>query len=71
MPPIIITGFRPSISVSFPLKGREIMAVSVNNEMISPLKSFPPKLVKYSGNSGTIMLKLAKNKMVLTHKSQN
>jgi hypothetical protein len=71
MPPIIITGFLPSMSVSFPLNGREAMAVMVNNEMIKPLYSAPPSLVQNSGSSGMSILKLAKKRMVLTHKSQN
>ena len=69
-PPTIITGFRPIMSVNFPLKGREAIAVSVNNEIINPLYCSPPNRVKNSGSSGMSILKLAKKRMVLTHKSQ-
>lgn len=44
--PTAITGTRPIVSVSFPLKGLEIAAVNVNNAMIKPLYSAPPKPVK-------------------------
>ena len=67
----MITGLRPSRSASLPLKGRESMAVTVNKEMINPLYSAPPNFVKNSGNSGMIMLKLAKNSNALTQRSQN
>jgi len=69
--PITITGILPTLSAIFPLKGREIMAVIVNNEIISPLYSAPPKPVRYAGNFGMIMLKLAKNNSELKHRSQN
>lgn len=47
------------------------MAVTVNREMISPLYCGPPRLVRYSGNSGISMLKLAKKSSELTQSSQN
>lgn len=67
MDPAIITGFLPILSASFPLNGREIIAVTVNREMIKPLYSPPPSDVRYEGNSGTIMLKLPKNNRELVH----
>jgi hypothetical protein len=69
--PITITGMRPTLSAIFPLKGREINAVMVNNEMINPLCSAPPKLVRYDGNLGIIILKLAKKRTELKQSSQN
>ena len=44
--PKTMTGTRPMVSVNFPLKGREIPAIRVNNAIISPLYSAPPILVK-------------------------
>lgn len=67
----MMTGFLPMRSASLPLKGREIMAVSVKSEMINPLYSAPPSEVRKNGSSGMIMLKLAKNRRELAHKSQN
>jgi hypothetical protein len=58
-------------SDNFPLKGRDIMAVMVNNEIISPLYSGPPRFVRYPGNSGISILKLAKNNNELMQRSQN
>jgi hypothetical protein len=69
--PTIITGTLPTLSAIFPLKGRDTMAVTVNKEMINPLYSGPPKLVKYAGSSGMSMLKLAKNKSELAQSTQN
>ncbi len=69
--PMTITGILPTLSAIFPLKGLEIMAVIVNNEMINPLYSAPPRLVRYAGNFGMIILKLAKKSTELKHKSQN
>jgi hypothetical protein len=59
------------VSASFPLNGRDSIAVSVNSEMISPLYCAPPSAVRYAGNSGMSMLKLAKNNKALTHSNQN
>ena len=64
-------GTLPIVSASFPLNGREISAVNVNKEMISPLYSSPPNEVKYPDNSGIIMLKLEKNNRELKQTSQN
>src|SRR5690606_3648139 len=69
--PAIITGTRPSLSAIFPLKGLEKSAVRAKREMISPLYSSPPRDVRYAGNSGMIMLKLAKKKNELAQISQN
>jgi len=71
MEPAMITGTRPILSASFPLKGRDSIAVTVNSEMISPLYSAPPRLVRYSGNSGISMLKLAKKSSELIQSIQN
>jgi hypothetical protein len=54
-----------------PLNGRDNIAVSVNKEIIKPLQSAPPRLLRKSGNSGMSMLKLAKNNTELMHKNQN
>jgi hypothetical protein len=43
----------------------------VNNEIINPLNSAPPKPVRYAGILGIIMLKLAKNNRELRQSSQN
>jgi hypothetical protein len=59
VPPKMITGFRPMLSASLPLNGREIRAVSVNSEMISPLCCAPFNDVRNAGSSGISMLKLA------------
>jgi len=67
----MITGTRPILSVSLPLNGRDNMAVNVKREMISPLYSAPPRLVRYEGNSGISILKLAKNNNELVQSSQN
>ncbi len=69
--PAIITGTRPILSASLPLNGREIIAVTVNSEMINPLYSAPPSDVRYEGSSGTIMLKLPKKSSELRQTSQN
>ncbi len=69
--PKTITGTRPYLSASLPLKGLDIIAVNVKSEMISPLYSAPPRLVRYEGSSGTIMLKLAKNSNELKQSNQN
>jgi hypothetical protein len=69
--PTIITGTRPTVSASLPLKGREHIAVIVKREMINPLYSAPPKLVRYAGKSGISMLKLAKKRSELIQSSQN
>lgn len=50
--------FLPTVSAIFPEKGREIAAEIVNNEIIKPLYSLPPKCVMKSFNSGRIKLKL-------------
>lgn len=68
--PTMITGLRPIRSASFPLNGREINAVTVNNAMINPLYSAPPNDVRNDGSSGTIMLKLAKKSSELVQSSQ-
>jgi hypothetical protein len=68
--PTNITGRRPSLSASLPLKGRDNKAVTVNNEIIRPLCSPPPSDVKYEGSSGTIILKLPKKSRELKHISQ-
>ncbi len=44
--PIYITGSRPMVSVSLPLKGRDTPAVMVNSAIISPLCSAPPMPVR-------------------------
>ena len=59
MEPTIMTGTLPTVSASLPLNGRENIAVRVNNAMMNPLYSAPPKLVRYAGSSGINMLKLA------------
>ena len=41
-----MTGTRPTVSVIFPLNGRETPAVSVNRAIISPTYSRPPILVR-------------------------
>ena len=69
--PNIITGTLPTLSVSFPLNGREIPAINVNNAMINPLYCAPPRWVIYAGNSGIIMVKLAENKKLLTQSKLN
>lgn len=69
--PTMMTGLRPIRSASFPLKGREINAVTVNNAIINPLYSAPPKEVRNDGSSGTIILKLAKKSSELVQSSQN
>lgn len=70
MEPNIMTGTLPMVSDNFPLKGRDTIAVTANREMIKPLNSAPPNALRYPGNSGTIILKLAKNKSELRHTSQ-
>ena len=69
--PTAITGIRPTVSVSLPLKGLDSPAVSVNKAMINPLYSAPPNAVKYAGNSGISILKLAENKNELKQTSPN
>jgi hypothetical protein len=69
--PTIITGTLPTVSASFPLKGREHIAVMVNKDIIYPLYCAPPKLVRYPGRSGISMLKLAKKSSELMQRSQN
>jgi len=69
--PTIMTGFLPIRSASFPLKGLESIAVRVNNDIINPLYAAPPSEVRKKGNSGMIMLKLAKNRNELAQRSQN
>jgi hypothetical protein len=59
------------LSVSLPLKGREIPAVTAKSPMISPLYGAPPMLPKYAGNSGISMLKLEENKNELPQSSAN
>ena len=68
--PATITGILPMRSASLPLNGRDNIAVTVKSEMIKPLYSPPPIDVRYEGSSGTIMLKLPKNKKELRHISQ-
>ena len=67
----MITGFLPILSASFPLNGLDTSAVTVKSEMISPLYSGPPSEERKSGNSGTIILKLAKKRSELAQRSQN
>lgn len=69
--PKIITGTRPTVSVNLPLKGLDIPAINVKSAMMSPLYSAPPSLVRYPGNSGIIMVKLAANKKLLAHNNAN
>src|SRR5690606_24641775 len=65
-----ITGIRPILSASFPLKGREINAVTVNKAMINPFNSGAPSSDRYAGRTGMIMLKLAKNRSELRQSNQ-
>ena len=69
--PVMITGLRPILSASFPLKGRDTSAVTVKSDMINPLYSAPPKEDRNCGNSGIIILKLAKKSNELEQRSQN
>ena len=58
------------VSVSFPLKGRDMPAVRVNRAMISPFWVAPPSELSYAGNSGIIMLKLPANNACDRHNSK-
>lgn len=69
--PKIITGTLPTVSVNLPLKGLEIPAIKVKRAMIHPLYSAPPMAVKYAGNSGIIILKLAEKSKLLKHSRAN
>jgi hypothetical protein len=71
MEPTMIIGILPILSASFPLKGRDNMAVTVNNPMINPLYSAPPKEVRYAGIEGITMLKLPKKRSELMQSNQN
>lgn len=66
-----ITGIRPILSDNFPLKGREISAVTVKREMMRPFSSGAPNSDRYDGNTGIIILKLAKKSSELKQSNQN
>ena len=59
--PIIITGLRPILSVSTPLKGLEINAIKEKTGITNPFRSGLPKSERCLLNSGTGRLKLQKN----------
>ena len=69
--PTAITGTRPIVSVSLPLKGRERPAVTVNNPMMYPLYAPPPKLLRYEGSSGSSILKLEEKRKELVQSKIN
>jgi hypothetical protein len=60
-----MTGIRPILSASLPLKGLDSPADRVNRAIIHPLKDSPPMELRYAGSSGMIMLKLEKNRKLL------
>lgn len=69
--PIAITGILPNVSVSRPLNGLEIPAVSVKSAIIRPLYCAPPMLLKYAGSSGISILKLAEKSRELRQTRPN
>ena len=69
--PIIITTLLPALSAIFPEKNLDTKAPRVNKPIIYPNKWPAPIKVKYPGNSGIIIPKLAINITVLAQRRTN